>query len=130
MDIILAMLANTAAAKIEDKKWADFPSNIQKKIELSQNVENFALYRYIINNALRYPKEWIDSKANASVIASVAIFNQNTTLKKVHILQKSDWLSDNTITNEVSKTLKLASNDFPNTDKKIEIDLPLEWKIL
>ncbi|RDU59776.1 hypothetical protein, partial [Helicobacter sp. MIT 14-3879] len=128
MDIILAMLASSASAKIEEKKWSKFPYKIQKNLEISQNVQNFALYRYLVNNALRYPKEWIENKAGASVVASVAIYNQSATLKGIKILNKTEGLEEITIFNEVEKTLQRSKHDFPNTESVVELSLPFEWK--
>lgn len=128
MDLVLAMLASKAGATIEDKKWSRFPTNIQKNLANSQSVKNFALYRYLVNNAIRYPRKWIEDKAGASVIASVAIYNQDTILKNVRILSSSDGLSTSEIVNEVKKTFKRAGSDFPNTQTSVELDLPLEWR--
>ncbi|MWV61551.1 hypothetical protein DCO58_08955 [Helicobacter saguini] len=128
MDLVLAMLASNSNAKIEDKRWSNFPQNVQKKLEVSQNVKNFALYRYLVNSAIRYPKEWIENKARASVIASVAIYNQDVILKNVRILSSSEGLNKNSVVSEVKKTFKRASSDFPNTQESVEIDLPLEWR--
>lgn len=128
MDLVLAMLASKPGADLAEKKWSKFPSNIQKNLEVSQNTKNFALYRYLVNNAIRYPKEWIENKAGASVVASVAIYNQDTILKNVKILSSSEFLPKAQIVSEVKKTLKRASNDFPNTKNSVELDLPLEWK--
>lgn len=128
MDLVLAMLASNTNARIEDKRWSSFPQSIQKKLEVSQSSKNYALYRYLVNTAIRYPKEWIENKFRASVIASVAIFNQDVVLKNVKILSSSDGLDKNSVIGEVKKTFKRASNDFPNTLSSIEIDLPLEWR--
>ncbi|RDU65716.1 hypothetical protein CQA53_06025 [Helicobacter didelphidarum] len=128
MDIILAMLASNDAPKFEEKKWGKFPYNIQKNLEVSQNIKNFALYRYLVNNSLRYPKEWIENKAGASVVASVAIHSQNAMLQDVKIVNKTQGLTDDVIVSEVQKTLQRASHDFPNTESSIVLRLPLEWK--
>lgn len=128
MDIILAMLASSAAEKIEERKWGKFPCNIQKSLEGSQTAHNFALYRYLINNAIRYPKEWVDNGYGASVVASIAIHSQNAILKDVKILHKTHGLTQLAIFNEVQKTLQRAKYDFPNTQSNIELNLPLEWK--
>lgn len=122
------MLASNDAPKFEEKKWGKFPYNIQKNLEVSQNIKNFALYRYLVNNSLRYPKEWIENKAGASVVASVAIHSQNAMLQDVKIVNKTQGLTDDVIVSEVQKTLQRASHDFPNTESSIVLRLPLEWK--
>lgn len=128
MDLVLAMLASNSGAKIEEKKWSTFPQNIQKKLEISQNEKNYALYRYLVNSAIRYPKNWIENKFKASIVASVAIYNQDVILKNIRIISRSEGLDKNSVISEVKKTFKRASSDFPNTKNSIEIDLPLEWK--
>lgn len=128
MDLVLAMLASNDNAKIKDKQWSNFPQNIQRRLETSQSTKNFALYRYLVNSAIRYPREWIENKIKASVIASVSIYNQDVILKNVRILSSSDNVDKNSVVSEVKKTFKRASSDFPNTQKSIEIDLPLEWR--
>lgn len=128
MEIVLAMLASSAAEKIEYRKWAKFPYNIQKSLEFSQAGQNFSLYRYLINNAMRYPKEWVDNGYVASVVANIAIHSQNISIKDVNILHKTDGLSEASIFSEVEKTLYRAKHDFPNTSSRIDLKIPIEWK--
>lgn len=128
MDIVLAMLASSAAEKIEERKWAKFPYNIQKSLEFTQLEQNFALYRYLINNAMRYPKEWVDNGYVASVVASVAIYSQDVSLNNINILHKTNGLNEKSIVSEVEKTLYRAKYDFPNTSSSIELNIPIEWK--
>lgn len=128
MDIVLAMLASSAAEKIEERKWAKFPYNIQKSLEFTQVEQNFALYRYLVNNAIRYPREWLDNGYVASVVASIVICSQDVSLKNINILHKTDGLSETTIFSEVEKTLYRARYDFPNTSSNIELKIPIEWK--
>lgn len=128
MDIVLAMLASSAAEKIEERKWAKFPYNIQKSLEFAQVEQNFALYRYLINNAIRYPKEWLDNGYVASVVASIVIRSQDVDIKSIDVLHKTNGLSDTAIFSEVEKTLYRARHDFPNTSSDIEAEILIEWK--
>ena len=77
MDIILAMLANNAAQKINSEKWERFPYSVERNAEISERTQNSALYRYLINSALRYPKQWIDDNSGAKVMIQAQIVNKD-----------------------------------------------------
>ncbi|RDU72534.1 hypothetical protein CQA66_04270 [Helicobacter aurati] len=128
MDIILAMLASNTLEKLEERKWGKFPYNVQKNLEINQTAHNFALYRYLVNNAIRYPKEWVDNGYGASVVASIEIYSQSAILRDVRVLHKTQGLTQESIFNEVEKTLQRAKFDFPNTESEVTLSLPLEWK--
>ena len=130
MEMILALLVGSAEERLEERKWARFPNSIQKNLEESQHAQNFALYRYLVNNAMRYPREWVDEGYAASVLASVSLRSQQIDLKEVKILNKTEGLTEVDIFGEVEKTLQRASLDFPNTEGELSLVLPLEWKSL
>ena len=83
MDIILAMLANNAAQKINSEKWERFPYSVERNAEISERTQNSALYRYLINSALRYPKQWIDDNSGAKVMIQAQIVNKDIIVKNI-----------------------------------------------
>ncbi len=138
MDIVLAMLADNAAKQLEEKRWERFPYSMERHAEMNENVQNFALYRYIVNNAMRYPQEWVLNGYGVKALAHVHISGKEVVLHDVEILQKSEGLSNEIIESEITKTLNRASLDFPayitESDnaalQTIEVTLPFEWKIM
>lgn len=128
MELILAMLADDISDKIGSKRWEKFPHSVQREADVSQYTQNFALYRYLVNNALRYPKEWIDNNAGAKIVVSVAIKNKEIEIKQIKILSKTPDLNESQILHEAEKTLNRAKLDFPQSKVAIETELMLEWK--
>lgn len=136
MDIVLAMLADNAAKKISEKKWDKFPYSMERHAKENESVQNYALYRYIMKNAMRYPQEWVINGYGAKALAKVYLSSKEARLSDIEILQKTDGLSDEIIRHEVTKTFNRASNNFPalidsdNIAQSVYITLPLEWKIV
>lgn len=136
MDIVLAMLADNAAKKIGEKKWEQFPYGMERHAQENENIPNYALYRYIINNAVRYPHEWVINGYGAKVLVRIKLMGNEAQLANIDIIQKSDGLNDETVRHEVAKTFDRAKKDFSsliNVNSNPEstyIILPLEWKIV
>lgn len=134
MDIVLAMLADNAAKKIGEKKWEQFPYGMERHAQENENIPNYALYRYIINNAVRYPHEWVINGYGAKALAKVCLSGKEVELSSIEILQKTGDLSDEIVQQEVAKTFSRASEDFPaiidsdNISKDVCLVFPLEWK--
>lgn len=130
MDIILAMIADSAAKKLEEKRWYAFPSSIERNAEVGE-YSNYALYRYLVQNAILYPQEWVLNSYGAKVLAQVQISGETIRIDNIEILQKTDGLSDESIKQEVIKTLNRARKDFPAlSDSDNSFVLPIEWKIV
>lgn len=128
MELILAMLADDISDKAGSKRWERFPHEVQREAEVGDYTQNFALYRYLVNNALRYPKEWIDNNAGAKILVSVTIKNKDIAIKNIKILSKTQELNEEQIVCEVEKTLNRAKLDFPHSKVALETELMLEWK--
>lgn len=137
MDIVLAMLADSAAKKLEEKRWDRFPSSIERNIEAGEDA-NYALYRYLAQNAMRYPQEWVLNNYGAKTLAKICINGNEIKIDNIQILQKTEGLSDEAIKHEVVKTLNRASKDFPIASmegnslftQEIALELPLEWRFM
>lgn len=136
MDIVLAMLADNAAKKINQKKWEQFPYSLERHAKENESIPNYALYRYIVNNAIRYPQEWVVNGYGAKALAEISLKGNKARLNHIKILQKTDGLSNEVIRHEVTKTFNRASKDFPalvddhDSKKNVWITLPFEWKIV
>lgn len=138
MDIVLAMLADSAAKKLEEKRWDRFPSNIERRNVEVRKDANYALYHYLLQNAMRYPQTWVLNKYGASALAKVRINGSEIHIDNIQILQKTDGLNDEDIKHEVIKTINMASKDFPIANiesselstQEITLELPLEWKTI
>lgn len=136
MDFILAMLADSAAKKIEERRWDIFPSSVERNVEASEYA-NYALYGYFVQNAILYPQEWVLNNYGAQVLASVKINGNEININDIKILKKTDGLSDDDIKRETTKTLNRASEDLHicNMDKNypaqaITIEIPIEWRFM
>lgn len=137
MDIVLAMLADSAAKKLEEKRCDRFPTSIERNAEASEDA-NYALYRYLAQNAMLYPQEWVLNNYGAKVLAQVRINGNEIHIDNIKILYKTDGLNDDVVKHEVIKTLNRASKDFPiasiesNTlsNQEIALELPLEWRFM
>ncbi len=128
MDIILAMLANNAAQKINSEKWERFPYSVERNAEISERTQNSALYRYLINSALRYPKQWIDDNSGAKVMIQAQIVNKDIIVKNIDFLSKTESLEEDMVIGEVEKTLQRAKSKFPQSKFPVELEFMLEWK--
>lgn len=134
MDIVLAMLADNAAKKIGEKKWDKFPYSMERHAKENESVQNYALYHYIMKNAMRYPQEWVINGYGAKALARVNLKGKEAKLSSIEILQKTGDLSDEIVQQEVTKTFSRASEDFPalrdsdNISKDVCLVFPLEWK--
>lgn len=128
MDIILAMLANNAAQKINSEKWERFPYSVERNAEISERTQNSALYRYLINSALRYPKQWIDDNSGAKVMIQAQIVNKDIIVKNIDFLSKTESLEEDMVIGEVEKTLQRAKSKFPQSKSPVELEFMLEWK--
>ncbi|AQQ59402.1 hypothetical protein XJ32_04070 [Helicobacter bilis] len=134
MDIVLAMLADNAAKKIGEKKWDKFPYSMERHAKENESVQNYALYHYIMKNAMRYPQEWVINGYGAKALAKVCLSGKEVELSSIEILQKTGDLSDEIVQQEVTKTFSRASEDFPalrdsdNISKDVCLVFPLEWK--
>ena len=122
MDIILAMLANNAAQKINSEKWERFPYSVERNAEISERTQNSALYRYLINSALRYPKQWIDDNSGAKVMIQAQIVNKDIIVKNIDFLSKTESLEEDMVIGEVEKTLQRAKSKFPQSKSPVELE--------
>lgn len=137
MDIVLAMLADSAAKKLEEKSWDRFPSGVERNAETSGH-SSYALYLYLVRNATLYPQEWVLNNYGAKALAQVRISRNEMQIDNIQILHKTEGLSDEAIRREVVKTLNRANKDFPIhniesnalSTQEIALELPLEWKFM
>ncbi len=128
MDIVLAMLASESAEKSYLKKWDSFPYNVERNVSSDSN--DVALYRYLVNNAMQYPKRWFDNQYEAKVLASVDIHDGHLEVVKTSILEKSQNLDESDLLAEVSKTLNRANQTFPKpSETPKSMDFLLEWRL-
>lgn len=138
MDILLSMLANSAAKKIDEKRWGHTPYSMERNAESSESVQNYALYRYIMKNAMFYPKEWLDNGYGAKVVVKIKLHNDEATLIGIEVLDKTDGLDHMAIIHAVEKTFHRAKNDFPaaaiehdeGQADEATLELPLEWRVM
>ncbi len=124
MDIMLAMLAENAIKKLDNKEWDRFPRSLERNIESSGQTHDVALYRYFIKNAVQYPKVWMDNNYGARVLAEVIVKDEEMILDNIKIINKSNALLEKDVYKEVEKTIKRANDSTLAFLSPLENNIP------
>lgn len=124
MGILINLLSDASPDKINIRKSLRVPYSIERSME---QVENYALYKYALQKAQRYPRHWIENHLKASVLLHLSVENSLPRIRSINIISKSDDLNEIEVKNEVYKTLHLASKDMPFARKRINISVQLNW---
>lgn len=126
MELLLNILSDNVIERIDNKRFIKAPYSVQKIVDIE--IENYALYKYALQDAQRYPMEWIQKHVRVQVMLNIVLKNNTIAKTNINILEKSNALSHREVEKEVYKTIALAKNNFPMpSQSSISLDIPLSW---
>lgn len=101
---------------------------IEKKIVIDERKvyldKHLAQIRNLINQNVKYPKRARKLSIEGIVIAKFKI-NENGQIENITIIEGHKFLQKATI-----EAIQEASKSFPKTNKSIEIQIPIEYKLI
>jgi periplasmic protein TonB len=99
----------------------DLPKVDDKKVYLDKHL---AQIRKLINQNIKYPKRARKLSIEGIVLVKFKI-NENGSIENITILEGHKFLQNATI-----EAIQEASKSFPKTNKSIEIQIPIEYKLI
>lgn len=99
----------------------DLPKVDDKKVYLDKHL---AQIRKLINQNIKYPKRARKLSIEGIVVVKFKI-NENGSIENITILEGHKFLQNATI-----EAIQEASKSFPKTNKRIEIQIPIEYKLI
>jgi periplasmic protein TonB len=99
----------------------DLPKVDDKKVYLDKHL---AQIRKLINQNIKYPKRARKLSIEGIVVVKFKI-NENGSIENITILEGHKFLQNATI-----EAIQEASKSFPKTNKSIEIQIPIEYKLI
>jgi periplasmic protein TonB len=107
--------------EIVKNKINDLPKVDDKKVYLDKHL---AQIRKLINQNIKYPKRARKLSIEGIVLVKFKI-NENGSIENITILEGHKFLQNATI-----EAIQEASKSFPKTNKSIEIQIPIEYKLI
>ncbi|QKF67214.1 energy transduction protein TonB [Arcobacter venerupis] len=98
------------------------PKSVDEKKEYLD--KHLALIRKLINENVKYPLKAKKLSIEGVVIARFKIL-ENGTVESIEIIEGHKFLQNATI-----EAIQEASKNFPKTNKNIEIQIPIEYKLI
>ena len=107
-------------AEITAEEFNNFYNNIQKKYI----DNNLALIRTLINENIKYPSKARKLSIEGIVVVKFKI-SENGSVEDIVVLEGHRFLQNATI-----EAIEEASKKFPKTNKSIEIQIPIVYKLI
>uniref|UniRef100_UPI004047793F TonB family protein n=1 Tax=Aliarcobacter sp. TaxID=2321116 RepID=UPI004047793F len=121
-ELVKEIVQHNPKAEIKDIK------PIEKKIVIDERKvyldKHLAQIRNLINQNVKYPKRARKLSIEGIVIAKFKI-NENGQIENITIIEGHKFLQKATI-----EAIQEASKSFPKTNKSIEIQIPIEYKLI
>ena len=97
---------------------------VQKDIQKEYIDNNLALIRTLINENINYPAKAKKLSIEGIVVVKFKI-RENGSVEDIVVLEGHRFLQNATI-----EAIEEASKEFPKTNKSIEIQIPIEYKLI
>ena len=97
---------------------------VQKDIQKEYIDNNLALIRTLINENINYPAKAKKLSIEGIVVVKFKI-SENGSVEDIVVLEGHRFLQNATI-----EAIEEASKKFPKTDKSIEIQIPIVYKLI
>ena len=97
---------------------------VQKDIQKEYIDNNLVLIRTLINENIKYPSKARKLSIEGIVVVKFKI-SENGTVENIVVLEGHRFLQNATI-----EAIEEASKKFPKTDKSIEIQIPIKYKLI
>jgi protein TonB len=116
------ILTNKTVEKSSLNEKKSFSKPVDEKKEYLD--KHLALIRKLINENVKYPKRARKLSIEGTVIARFKI-SENGIVDNIEIIEGHRFLQNATI-----EAIQEASKNFPKTNKSIEIQIPIEYKLI